>query len=438
MAQKLFRDPLYDYIAIDKDSWLLKLVNCPEVQRLRYINQLGLSHFAYPGSTHSRFSHSLGVLHLVQQGIAHLKREYPRQFKQQDEETLLAAALLHDIGHAPLSHGTESIFGDHSERALDIIVNSDSGVYKVLSKRNYNLPSKVSSLIAEKGDAPLWQRALISSPLDMDRLDYLRRDSLHSGAEYGNFDYFRIIHTMQLEKKVIKGRQKELFIVWPDKTKYAIEEYIFSRFYMYQSVYFHHTTRGFEKLLQTILKRAQNIAKDNKNFRKELLPPMKLLLGGRESRDLRKFQDLTDHVLLAQVTIWQSGKDKILSDLSKRLLLRKGIGWTQAVAKTGFEMTDKIEKVRSYLQKKGKDHRYYFIEDSTGIPPYKPYSSTSEEQTSVNSIMLFDPRWSKTGFMEITGVPGLERLRAITGAPSSILRYYFPKEHERQIKKLLS
>ena len=442
MSQKLFRDPVYDYIGIDIDKypWLLELIDCPEFQRLRYINQLGLSHFAYPGSTHSRFSHGLGVLHLMQQCIAHLKREHRKSFKQLDEDALLAAALLHDLGHAPLSHGTESIFGDHRERTLEIIVHPDSGVYKILSKHDSNLPSKVSSLIAEKGDAPLWQKSLISSQLDMDRLDYLRRDSLCSGAEYGNFDYFRIIHTMQLKAKVIKGRQKDLFIVWPDKAKYAIEEYIFSRFYMYQSVYFHHTTRGFERLLQVILKRAQNIAKDNKNFRKELLPPMKLLLGGRESRDLRKFQDLTDHVLLAQVTIWQSSKDKILSDLSNRLLLRRGLGWTEIIAGTPFEMTNKIGKVQEYLQKKGKDHQYYFIEDSPEMPPYKPYSSASagEEQTSVNSIILFDSRWGGTGFLEITEVPGLERLRTITGAQSSVLRYYFPKEHERDIKKLLS
>jgi len=353
---------------------------------------------------------------------------------------LLAAALLHDLGHAPLSHGTESIFGDHSERTLEIIVHPDSGAYKILSKHDSNLPSKVSSLIAEKNDAPLWQKSLISSQLDMDRLDYLRRDSLCSGAEYGNFDCFRIIHTMQLEKKVIKGKQEDLFVVWPDKTKYAIEEYIFSRFYMYQSVYFHHTTRGFERLLQVILKRAQNIAKDSRDFRKALLPPMKILLGGKEIKDYQKFQDLTDHVLLAQVTIWQSSKDKILSDLSKCLLLRRGLGWTEIIAGTPFEMTNKIGKVQEYLQKKGKDHQYYFIEDSPGMPPYKPYSSASagEEQTSVNSIILFDSRWGGTGFLEITEVPGLERLRTITGAQSSVLRYYFPKEHEQDIKKLLS
>ncbi len=116
MAQKLFRDPLYDYIAIDKDSWLLKLLNCPEIQRLRYINQLGLSHFTYPGATHSRFSHSLGVLHIMQECLEYLDKDYKNYFNYGDEEALLAAALLHDIGHGPFSHATEDFFGNHDKR----------------------------------------------------------------------------------------------------------------------------------------------------------------------------------------------------------------------------------------------------------------------------------------------------------------------------------
>ena len=452
MPQKLFRDPLYDYIALDKEkqSWLLDLINCPEVQRLRYINQLGLSPFTYPGASHSRFSHSLGVLCLMKECISHLKQDYPQHLKLLDEEALLAAALLHDIGHSPFSHATEVIFGNHEKRAVDIITNTTSGVYKVLFRRAKTLHLKVAALITKKPirglpQPQLWQKSLISSQLDMDRLDYLRRDSLCSGAEYGNFDWFRIIHTMQLKEKVIEGKQKDIFIVWPDKSKIALEEYIFSRFYMYQSVYFHHTTRGFEGLLQAILKRAQDIAKQNKSFAKALLPPMKMLLGGKEGKDLTKFQKLTDYVLLAQVTIWQNIKNKTLSDLSTRLLHRKGIGWEPITKKVGFEIANKTMRVREYLEEKGLDPNYYFFEDKTRAEAYKPYRGAAEfkDQSSVNSIMLFDPKWSKageTGFREITQVPGLGRLRAITETDdtSSVLRYYFPKEHKGQIKKLLS
>jgi uncharacterized protein len=441
MAQKLFRDPLYDYIAIDtnKFPWILDIVDCPEVQRLRYINQLGLGQFTYPGATHSRFSHSLGVFQLMQECISHLKLNYPQYFKQLDEEALLAAALLHDIGHFPLSHVTEEIFGNHEEKGQSIINDHKFEVNKVLSKRASSLPAKVAALLAKQSMAPLWQKSLISSQLDMDRLDYLRRDSLYSGAEYGHFDCFRIIHTMQLKEKIIERRQKALFVVWPEKSKYAIEEYIFSRFYMYQSVYFHHTTRGFEWLVRSILKRAIEICKTNKSFAKEMLPPMKLMLGGTHSKDHKEFLALTDQVLLAQISLWRNTKDKVLRDLSGRLLSRKGIGWVE-MSGTHLEMHTKIQKVEDYLKHKGLDHKYYFFEDESKATAYKPYSSaaSSGEQSSVNSIILFDPRWPETGFYEISEVPGLERIGAITKSPSSILRYYFPKEHAKEIKTLLS
>ncbi len=445
MAHKLFRDPLYDYIQIDKgESWLLDLIDTPELQRLRYISQLGMSHVTYPGSTHSRFSHSLGVLHLMQQCISHLKQGYAEHFEQSEEDSLLAAALLHDIGHSPFSHATEGIFGDHEERTLNIIKNPQSNIHKVLSGRNEDLVLKVAALISKRSTSPLWQKSLISSQIDMDRLDYLRRDALCSGAEYGNFDWFRILHTMELNEKEIEEGRKDVFVTWPNKSGFALEEYIFSRFYMYQSVYFHHTTRKFECLLQKILQRAKDLARQNRSFAKSLLSPMKILLGEGKFGDTEAFLDLNDHILIAQIMIWRrNDRDKTISDLSERFLLRKEIGFEELPGnRTPMEMYDKIVKIKEYLENKGLDPNYYFFEDQAKTTTYRPYSSasTSEEHSSVNSIMLFDPSWSgagETGFLEITQVPDLKRLRAITEESSSVLRYYFPKEHEREIKKLL-
>ncbi len=442
MAQKLFRDPLYDYIAIDADKfpWILDLINCPEVQRLRYISQLGLGHFTYPGATHSRFSHSLGVFSLMRGCISHLKSNYhDNYFKQIDEEALLAAALLHDIGHFPLSHVTEAIFGSHEKQGIAIISNPDSGVNKVLTRCHGELPSKVVALLSKSDDALPWQKSLISSQLDVDRLDYLQRDSLCSGAEYGHFDCFRIIHTMELREKQLPGAQKVVFVVWPEKSKYAIEEYIFSRFYMYQSVYYHHTTKGFEELVRIILKRAKDIAAMDESFAAEMLPTMNSMLCATSEPHLEMFQMLTDNILFTQIALWQYGKDEILSDLCKRLLLRKGIGWHEMKG-TPFEMADKIEHVREYLNKQGLDPKYYFYEGKTEATAYKPYSSAAaaEEQSSVNSIILFGDSWPGTGFVEISEVPGLERIRMITGSQASTLRYYFPKEHAKEIKALLS
>lgn len=450
MAHKLFRDPLYDYIQIDEgQSWLLGLINTPELQRLRYISHLGMSHVTYPGSNHSRFSHSLGVLHLMQRCVSHLKQGNKRRFEQLDEEALLAAALLHDIGHGPFSHATEDIFGDHEVRSVHIISSVKSGVNQVLGEVDKELPSKVAALIAKKPekDVPqpvLWQKSLISSQLDMDRLDYLRRDALCSGAGYGNFDWFRILHTMELNEAEIEDGRKDIFVTWPNKSRFALEEYVFSRFYMYQSVYYHHTTRGFESLLRRVLERARDLATQDKSFAKSLLPPMKTLLGEGVPEDIQTFLDLNDHVLIAQITMWRrDARDKILSDLAERLLLRKGLGWEeQPGGLTSMEMHAKISEIEEYLEVKGLDPRYYFIEDKAEMATYRPYRSTSSsgEQSSVNSIMLFDPMWSgadETGFKEISRVPGLQRLKAITDEGSSILRYYFPKEHESAIKRLL-
>ncbi|MHC4500797.1 MAG: HD domain-containing protein [Planctomycetota bacterium] len=443
MPEKLFRDPLYDYIAIDKDSWLLKLIACPEVQRLRYISQLGLSQFTYPGAIHSRFSHCLGALHLMKESIEYLQKDYANCFQTDQRDALLAATLLHDIGHGPFSHATESFFKDHERRGVSIIMDSDSSVHKELTKVDKELPAKVAALIAKKppkgvGQPTLWQRALISSQLDADRLDFLRRDSLFSGAEYGNFDWYRIIHTMKLKEYPDDTQKTHMF--WPDKSKYALEEYIFSRFYMYQSVYFHHTTRGFESLLRKLLEYAQSLANEKKSFAKTLLTPLRLLRGGKEAEDFTKFLALTDDVLLAQVRMWQDSKNKILADLAGRLLCRKGLAWHALPPdRAPMEMHKKINAIEEYLKKAGLRHNYYFFQDETKATPYKPYSaaSSSEELSSVTSIMLFDQNWPGTGFYEITQVPGLKRLQAITGGQFSVVRYYFPKEHEKQIKKLL-
>jgi HD superfamily phosphohydrolase len=320
-----------------------------------------------------------------------------------------------------------------------MIRDSSSGVHRILAKLDDSLPGKVAALLEKGPQEPLWQKSLISSQLDIDRLDYLRRDSSCSGAEYGHFDCFRIIHTMELREKAIEGKQRELFVVWPAKSKFAVEEYLFSRFYMYQSVYFHHTTKGYEGLLDRILTRARHLAQNRKRFVSELLPPLKILADGGEAGNPQAIQGLTDHVLLAQITLWQEDKDGVLKDLCQRLLARQGLGWTEVPAGTPFEMTRKVEAVRDYLKKQGKDSEYYFIEHAPQATPYKPYSSGSaaEEQTSINSIMLYDPDWPDTGFREISQAPGLERLKAITATQPAVLRYYFPKEHEADIRGLL-
>lgn len=450
MGQKLFRDPVYDYISIDtsKYPWLLELINCPEVQRLRFISQLGLSQVAYPGATHSRFSHALGVFHLMQQCLAYFKTVYSDRndiFEPGDQEALLAASLLHDVGHSPFSHVTEGFFGDHVTMGLEIVQSEDSGVNKVLSNVNKDLPLKVATLIAKKPPktatlVKLWQQSLISSQLDVDRMDYLRRDSLFSGAEYGNFDWYRIIHTMQLEEE---PKSNDIWVVWPDKSKFAIEEYIFSRFYMYQSVYYHHTSRGFECLLKKILECARDTAKKDKKFAESLLPQMRIIVS--EKTLLEDFHSLTDYVILSQIADWRGCAYPTISDLSSRLLTRCVLGWKEQKERiTMPEASVKMEKISQYLNKRGLDPKYYFLVDKTKADSYKPYRTVAEpdEQSPVTSIILYDPSYEEAGFAkfrEISDVKELKRLKAIVEDAESMatVRYYFPKEHEKKIVEIL-
>ena len=201
-TEKIFRDPLYNYVSIDRESdgWLLDLLDCPEVQRLRRIRQLGVSDFTYPGADHSRLSHTLGVLHLMQQALEHIEKLGHKEANvTRARHPLLAAALLHDVGHGPFSHLFEVPLGiDHESWSKRIICSEETKVNEIL-KRSDIEPNVVADPIEDKNHArPPWQKCLLSSELDVDRLDYLRRDSLFTGSGYGHFDWYRILHTFDL------------------------------------------------------------------------------------------------------------------------------------------------------------------------------------------------------------------------------------------------
>jgi len=380
----------------------------------------------------------------MQECLEYLDKYYKSYFNNGDEEALRAAILLHDIGHGPFSHTTETFFGNHEKRGVEIITSSESAVNKVLREVNGELPAKVVALIAKKPPkgvptAPLWQKALISSQLDLDRLDFLRRDSLFSGAEYGNFDWYRIIHTMQLTE--LAEDVQGILIFWPDKTKYAIEEYLFSRFYMYHSVYFHHTTRGFEKILQKILERARWLVSQKDNtFENSVLPSVKPFLQGDKEPTLQEFLDITDYVLLAQVSVWRKVEDEILSDLSVNFLARGDKGFKVAYE---FDSTDKppmITKIfdkeniaREYLRKSNLDPDYYLLKDEFDVEVYKPYVPELEVGlTTPENVVLIS---HNTKIQEICNV--LPRLWPIAKELWTA-RYYCPEEHKVETNKLLS
>ena len=223
---KVIRDPIHDYIELD--DLALSLIDTPALQRLRRIRQLGFSNLVYPGANHTRFEHSLGVYHLT----AHMIE----QVDEEERNELLAAGLLHDIGHGPFSHATEGIIERYTRKSHDDVAGllKKGEVSEVL--REYSLsPSSVARHI--KGETDTGQ--IINSEIDVDRMDYLVRDAYYTGVAFGLVDHARLIHEL---------RFKENRLVLNTGGLQAAESLLVSRFLMHPTVYFHHVCRIAESM----------------------------------------------------------------------------------------------------------------------------------------------------------------------------------------------
>lgn len=241
--EKFFRDPLYGFIGLTHTE--LELLGTPVVQRLRRIKQLGNTHLVYPSACHSRFEHTLGVLHIANRMAEKLR------LNETEIAIIRIAALLHDIGHGPLSHNFETILENINNQRISHesitlrIIEEDRDLDRIMGGHK----DDVLLLFDEKNDTV--NRKIISGNIDADRLDYLRRDSYHSGVAYGIFDLERILHTIQ---KIVDGDRSEIAIL--KKGQDAIESYRLARFLMHTQVYYHHV----RAITDNMLNRAVEIA----------------------------------------------------------------------------------------------------------------------------------------------------------------------------------
>jgi HD superfamily phosphohydrolase len=387
MPLKIFRDPLYNYVSIDRvrDGWLLDLLDCPEVQRLRRIHQLGVSHLTYLGAEHNRLAHSLGVLHLMLHAWQHLQGVCGDEQVNRARAPLLAAALLHDVGHGPFSHLLEPCLGiDHERWTTAVILAKETKVNAVLRALDRSLPQTVADLVnKDNHDQPAWMKYLLSSQLDVDRLDYLRRDSLFTGAGYGHFDWFRLLNTFELTE----GANRT--IVWPEKAMLAIEEYVFARHYMYQNVYLHKTTRGFEKLIEAMWGRARMLTQDGTEV--GLLPTIKDFWAAREPT-VQQYLDIEEHTVLYQIQQWSAGKDRPLSDLARRFLDRDRLAMVDPPSPGKLSPTyPRWEAaLRELVRRAGYDPDVYCLKDELKAKYHQPYfpQKESDEQSVKNAIRL--------------------------------------------------
>lgn len=443
MPQKALRDPIHNHIYFDKkqDKLILDLLSCPEVQRLRRIRQLGVSSVTYPGAEHSRFGHALGACHLMALALRALKNNQPRlRIPPRLRVAALAAALLHDIGHAPFSHVLEGeLFSGtrHEEWTLHIIRRAGSAVNKVLREYDASLPDAVGKLI--EGRLPgedSWASCLIHSQADVDRMDYLLRDSHFCGVGYGQYDVERILHTMRIRQvPSLSARQP----VWLEKGRTAVEEYLFARYYMYWNVYYHPTTRGYEELLRAILRRATQLARrDAKRAGECPHALLRVLLGG--ALRMKDFLSLDDNVIWSQVLHWRNGaaKDRILRDLSRRFIDRDGL---KPIELRGFrfELTEAMEQARRTVRASGFRPEFYFLTNRTVTSAYDCYHPEEDTtESSADTSILIEERGlpgKRRSFLEISRVS--PRLKGITGSREERLFCYVPEPCRNAVASIL-
>lgn len=237
MRFDIIRDPLWNNIRID--SVALRLVDTPVFQRLRYVRQLGLAHLVYPGATHSRFEHAVGTYHLARRAIAMLSERGDIDHLQDDIRIVAPAALLHDLGHYPFSHALEEIGALHHEDVAGPLITSGPVARILEAELGADVPARIHALVRGKSASPL--QGLISGSLDLDKIEYLKRDALMCGVPYGEIDVDRLMNSMVVVQDPADSMLK---IGVMEKALSALESLLFAKYQMYRNVYWHHAVRS--------------------------------------------------------------------------------------------------------------------------------------------------------------------------------------------------
>ena len=309
---KIINDPIYGFIAIS-DDFIFDIIEHPFVQRLRRISQLGLSHLVYPGAIHTRFQHVLGAMHLMVQAVSVLKRK-GHEITGEEERGVLLAILLHDIGHGPFSHALEFDI-------VNSVSHEDISAFFIQRlEREFGSDLQMALNIFENKHGKPFLHQLVSSQLDMDRLDYLNRDSFYSGVSEGIIGSDRLIEMLQVHD----GN-----LVIEEKGIYSIEKFIVARRLMYWQVYLHKTVVCAEYMLIYTLRRAKKLVKSGKEvFASPALSyflKQDILIDDFKRSDevIDYFAKLDDFDILGSLKVWSNHEDDVLRFLSDSIVNRR-------------------------------------------------------------------------------------------------------------------
>lgn len=336
--RKIFNDPVYGFITIP-DEFIFDLIEHPWFQRLRRIKQLGLTHLVYPGALHTRFHHALGAMYLMKQAVDTLRLK-GIVIEPEEEKGVLASILLHDVGHGPFSHALENciVYGiDHEDLSI---------LYMDRLNRIFQGKLDIAISIFKNTYHKKFLHQLVSSQLDIDRMDYLKRDSFYTGVSEGVINSDRLLNMLTVNNDELMVESKGI---------YSVEKFIVARRLMYWQVYLHKTVLAAERMLVHTLKRAKYLSEQGENV--FATPALELFLKNRFTledfkRDehlLEHFSKLDDSDISACIKVWAGSSDRVLSALSNALFERHL--FKIEIQRKTFE-DQYVEKIKSKVKEK--------------------------------------------------------------------------------------
>ncbi|MBP7563574.1 MAG: HD domain-containing protein [Candidatus Cloacimonetes bacterium] len=380
--RKIINDPVFGFISIQSDL-VYDIIEHPFIQRLRRIRQLGFSSLVFPGSNHTRFEHTLGAMHLMNSAIEALRMK-GIEISEEEAEGAIIAILLHDIGHGPFSHALEfSLVSGFDHETFSLIM---------MEQMNLEFNNKLSTALAifKNEYHKKFLHQLVSSQLDVDRLDYLRRDSFYSGVVEGNIGSDRIIKMLN-----VKGDK----LVVEKKAIYSIEKFLIARRLMYWQVYLHKTVIAAEYLLIKILKRAKQIcARGNDLY---CPPHLKWFLENEPSSEdihnenirnelIRNFVLLDDTDIISSVKVWCNYPDPVLFFLSNSIINRKLFKIKISENEFSDEKTDQLKlKAIKHFSIREEDVDYFVFSDVISNSAYESGSENILILSGNGSILDF-------------------------------------------------
>jgi HD superfamily phosphohydrolase len=433
---KIIRDPVHNIIPFEDNSCdrlLLDLINTREFQRLRRIKQLGMSELVFPAANHSRFAHSIGVMHNARRFLDRLSKVCDDKIEPEHQTAVLVASLLHDVGHGPFSHTFEKITGeDHEARTLEVIRDNSTEVHQRLKKYSKELPNVLAAFFDEDMEEerknavmPPHLTQVVSSQLDADRFDYLHRDSYSTGTDYGRFDDGWLIEHLHLD-----DNKKRLYL--GSKALMAAEAYVFARSRMYRTVYFHKTTRAAEVMLRLVLKRYNELLSKAKakGAREKIVPgaPPSVVAAFSGPLTLGDYLALDDHAISEFLKRCSFANDPELQSLGAGLGERKLFKAVEASDAQAADVGKFTSAAAHLLSQAGLDPDYSFVEDTPGDTPYKPYDP--DDAKPATQI------YAQTTLGEITEISKQSPAVQVLKSKYSLLRYYFPASIRDKMEKI--